>query len=98
MASTKQSDTQFRIWMSSLQRQVHEATGLTPSELPELEYRIAFDAGLMPEKFFDDTVRDELDNMGFALEQRGLIDYSAYEHLMAAENEEPYGDDIHEAA
>jgi len=98
MASGKQSDTQFRIWMSSIQRQVHEATGLTASELPELEYRKAFDTGVMPEKFFEHSVRDELDKMGFALELHGLIDHAACEYLMAAETEEPYGEELDEAA
>ena len=99
MARQKRSEMQFRIWMSSIQRQVHEATGLGANELPLLDYRAAFNDLETPERFFEWAVHYALEDMGFALELHGLIDYGAVtENLMAAETEEAYGEDIDEAA
>jgi len=99
MARQKRSEMQFRIWMSSIQRLVHEATGLGANELPLLDYRAAFNFGDSPEKFFEWALQYALADMGFALELRGLIDYGAdAEKLMAAEGEEPYAEGLDEAA
>ena len=98
MASKEQVEQQFKAWMSSLNRQVQEATGLKVTDLPEQEYREAFDEGMLPEEFFDATVREELEKLGFALELHDLVDDAAFDNLMAAEIEEPYGEDIDEAA
>ena len=98
MASKEQVEMQFKAWMSALNRQVTEAVGLKLTDLPELKFREAFDDGMLPEEFFDDTVREELEKLGFALELHDFIDDAAFDNLMAAETEEAYGEDIDEAA
>jgi hypothetical protein len=98
MASKEQVETQFKAWVSALNRQVNEAVGLKLTDLPELPCREAFDEGKLPAEYFDDTVREELEKLGFALELNDVIDDAAFDNLMAAESEEPYGEDFDEAA
>lgn len=72
--ATQKQDMTFGEWKRTLDALVHGKVGLNLDDLADLNFRSAYEDGLLPEEFFDDTVRDELADLGFAIELLDLLE------------------------
>ena len=78
MATQKQEMT-YGDWKKYLDALVHGKVSLNLDDLADLNCRGAYEQGVLPEEFFDDVVRDELTDLGFAIEVLDFLDDDSIE-------------------
>ena len=70
----KQNEQTFQAWVMAVDKLVIAKVGLSVHDLPDQDFRTAYDDGTTPEEFYDDNIREELQDIGFSLEIADMFD------------------------